>query len=555
MKSFWKKILAIMLGVAMLFSVVACSDEVDNTEESKEIKIKIVKAGYDVTWLDKVVTEFNKTFTDEGYTAKVVLADTSIGALNEIKTPKRNDTDLYFEYNNVDELVKASRSILGADGGALLEDLSDVYNSKSIGLDKQEQGENIIDRMDTVDVDYCKYKGSLPGYDGIYAIPYQGGQMGICINTKVLTDKGYTLADLSTTNSLLSIVEALKPANITDQNGFFPVAWASSNAPGYWDYMAQVLFAQYTGKTNYENFWNFIPSTGTTEANGYDVYKDRGIYEALKVIEALTNNDYAVPGTSSMEHIAAQARVLNEKSLFVVSGDWFYKEMEKDYADKLDNVLRIKTPVVSALGIKLGLCGTAHEVGSSCATCESKLKEIVVAVDAGKSVDTIATETSISKEKVQTIYEARGYVQNDMPSVVAYIPSYANAKAAAKTFLRFLYSDEMNDVYLSDTNVSLPIERVNALDMTKLDAKQKAMYEISYGANVSNCYSYKSSAVRVGSGMNFLSDSGDASKYRSLAYSHSAKGEQDLAKKMFDDVYKDVSANWTTYLQQSGLES
>ncbi len=555
MRKAMKRIGVLALGATLTISTVGCKNngDVDQDTPSSVCKIKIVKAGYDTDWLDEVVEKFNATFAEEGYKAEVTMADTSIGMVNEIKNPRKNDTDLYIEYNNVDTIIKASRSILGANGGALLEDLTDVYNSKAIGLDKQEEGKALIERFTAEAVDYCKFHGELGGYDGIYAMPYQGGTTGIMLNKKVLADKGYTMDDVLTTDAFLKMIDELAPADPLDQTAFFPVAWASKNAPGYWDYLAQVLFAQYEGAEKYHNFWNFIPETGTTVENGYTVYQDRGMYEALKVIEALVDLDYAAPGTASMDHIGMQTRVLQGSSLFTVSGDWLYKEMEKTNEQYLNDVIHIKTPVISALGVKLALCGTTHEVGTSCTTCESKLQAIVKAVDNGTAVATIATENGVTQEKVEEIQAARGYYKGELPASVMGIPSYANAKDVAKMFIRFLYSDDMNDVYRKHTYVSLPVERTEALDASAMDEKERAMYDITNSTISKPVYAFTTSPLRARAGITFFVQGGDQYKYQGLAYSHSKKGEQDLARSVIDEGYRFLTADWSTHLQTAGL--
>ncbi len=555
MRKMAKNVGALALSAMLAVGATGClgGGTVDNSVPSNVCKIKIVKAGYSVDWLYAVVEKFNETFAQEGYSAEITMADPSIGMLNEVKNPRKNDTDLYVEYNNVNALIKASRSILGANGGALLEDLTDVYNSKAIGLDKQEEGKTLIERFVPESVDYCKFHGDLSGYDGIYGMPYQGGSTGIMLNKKVLLEKGYTMDDILTTDGFLKVVDEMAPADPLDRTAFFPVAWASKNAPGYWDYLAQVLFAQYEGEEKYHNFWNFIPETGTTVSNGYTVYQDRGMYESLKVIEALTNLDYAVPGTASMDHIGMQARVLQGTSLFTVSGDWLYKEMELTNGQYLNDVIHIKTPVISALGVKLALCGTAHAEGTTCATCESKLKAIVKAVDNGTAVATIATDNGVAQEKVEEIQAARGYYKGDLPKAILGVPSYANAKDVAKTFIRFMYSDDMNDVYRAHTYVSLPIERTTPLSTEGMDEKEKAMYDIMNLPISKPVYAFESSPLRSRTGLTFFVQGGDQYKYQGLAYSHSQKGEQDLAKAVLDEGYRFLVADWSTHLQTAGL--
>ncbi len=567
MKNIFKKSIAVVLCFLVGLSTVACSKpyEVDQSKKSNVCKVKAVKAGYEVDWLTAIAEKFNQTYAEEGYKIDIVLTDTEINMMNEIKTPRNNDIDLYFEYNSVNRLVEASRSILGAKGGALLEDLTDLYNSKAVGLDKQEQGEKIIDRYDSAVLSSCKYTGVLSGYDGIYSMYYQGGSGGIYVNKKVLAEKGYTFDDLLTTDDLLKIVRALAPSSTADSDGdgtedvldtdsFFPVAWGGT-VPGYWNWLAQVLFAQYQGRDAYHDFWNFKPAQGTQVENGYEVYRDRGMYESLRIIEQLSNRDFTVPGTSSFTHTAAQARVFNGTSLLMVNGDWLYKEMEKDYGAKLNDVIAIKTPVISALGVKLGLCGTQHAEGTTCANCEAKLKAIVKNVDLGKDKSAIATENGVSEESAQAIIDARNYYLREIQEAFALsIPSYADAKDVAKLFIRFMFSDEMNDLYREHTYVSLFPNRINEPDKSTMSETEIALYDKLNNKNSQPIYQLRETALRVRTGLSsFFVQGGDKYQYAALSYSHSQNPGRDKTKDMLDEGYEILTTGWTEYVRQAGL--
>lgn len=550
------KILAVSLaGISMLGALSACNKPyVPDGNKSNVCKVKAVRAGYEVDWLYAIAEEFNKTYADEGYSVDIVLADTTIDMGNEIKTPRRNDTDLYFEYNSVNKLIESSRSILGANGGALLEDLTDLYNSKAVGTDKQEQGEKIIDRFDSDVLASCKYTGVLNGYDGIYSMYYQGGSGGIYVNERVLEEKNYTFDDLLTTDSLLKVVRETAPADPLDTTAFFPVAWGGT-VPGYWNWLAQVLFAQYEGREEYHDFWRFIPEEGTAIENGYTVYQDRGMYEAVRVIELLSNRDFTVPGTSSFTHTAAQARVFNGTSLLMVNGDWLYKEMEKDYKDKLNDVVAIKTPVISALGVKLNLCGIQHSVGDTCANCDAKLKAIVKDVDAGKDKNAIASDNAVSEEVAQTIIDARNYYLREIDEAFAItIPSYADGKDVAKLFIRFMFSDEMNDVYRKHTYVSLFPNRTSEPDKTKMSQIEIALYDKINNKNSQPIYQFRDCELRVRTGLeSFFVQGGDKYQYAALSYSHSQHPNEDKTRKMLDEGYETLVTGWTEYIQRAEL--
>lgn len=509
-------------------------------------------------WLTAIVNEFNKVYKDE-YEAVITLTDTSIEAANEIKRPKACTTDIFFEYNIFDSVLPLSYSILKKKDVALIEDLTDVWNSPAIGTDKKPQGANLIDRVDSQSiVEAVKYHGNMPGFNGLYGIPWQGGGEGVYVNPTVLKEKGdFTLDDLLTTDDWLAVLSALAPDpsnkdNLTDVNGFFPMAWSQNFTAGYFDNLFHILMAQYEGATSHGNFLALQPDSGTVKDNGYTVYEKRGIYESLSVIEKLLNRDWASPMTTANNHVQAEALVATGKAACMVTGDYMYKELEKDYADYMKNVISIKVPVISALGVKLNLCGTAHNEGDSCADCNAKLREIVKAVDGEVDTDEqIALAQGVAVEKVKTIREARGYYVANNGSVQAFIPSYSDAKVGAKLFLRFMFSDEMMKLYREYTYVDLPFKYTNKPETDNRDFMQ-AMYEIKSRSNSRSIQGFIYSNLRAQI-PTYPKQNTVVATFQGLSYSHQYGTPLYTAQGIYNDNIEYVKVKWTTYLQAAGL--
>ncbi len=562
MKKLATKTMALACAALMAGSIVGCSGKANlgnvNTEtDGKRIEIKAVVAGYGVDWLTAMTKKFNEVYKDEGYEAVVTLTDSELNAVNEVKTPNRCTTDIFFEYNNIEQLLNQSYSILKKKDAALLEDLSDVFNSPAIGADKKEQGEKIIDRFTSQNyIEAAKYSGRF-NFKGLYGMPWQGGTQGVYVNPKALTDRGYSVDNLLTTDDLIATVKALAPADPLDTSAFFPISWSGAKAPGYWDYLMQVLFAQYEGAESYSNFWNFVPDEGTVEDKGYTVYEKKGIYEALKVVQELLNKDYSTPGTTSMDHITAEARVAQGKSMFIVAGDYLYKELEKDYKNDIPNVVAIKHPVISALGIKLSLCGAAsHAEDASCAACNEKLRNIVKAVDENVKTDAeIASAQNVSEAAVKEIRAARGYYLGTSGTVQAFIPSYSDAKKGAKLFLRFMYSDDGMKIFREKTYVDLPVSYTVEPERAT-DAYVQAMYEKMFSSNSSAVTNYSfTSAIRKKVPM-YIDDSelSTVAAYQALSYSHSQGQPTMTAKSIYEKCIAGAKNRWTEFLSAAGYE-
>lgn len=566
-----KKLLMISLSAAVLLTSVGCGDKIDpkpkEDTESKICEIKALKDGYDVDWLQPAVDKFNEIYKEQGYQVKIAMTDTSLNVLNEITTPKRNTTDIYFEHDNIEVLTNKSRSILKKNGVSLLEDLTDVFNSKAINENREEEGVLTIgERMADRTKEAFSYHGVLSGHRGLYALPYRRGSTGLYVNRKVLREKGYTVEELATTDGILKIIDELAPKTDPGTTGyekaFFPVAVAGKNAPGYNDFLAQPLIAMYEGKESYENLYEFIPDGGIDYQvdNGYKVYEKWGIYEALKFMEAFMNTDYCAPGYSSMEHTAAQARVFNGSSLFMVSGDWIYKEMEKDYGDKLDDVLPIKTPVLSSLGRKFGLCGKNHEESyeaEPCPECEAKLKQVVNLVDANKETAAkIAEIVGVDENAVVEIRTRRNYsIRTIYPGAsCVFMPSYSDAKTVGKLFLRFMFSDYIQNLFNSYSHGYLACEYNSPQDISGYNEREKAVYDMMNNEYTTTVFANEKSRIRVANGLSFYPQQGTmVATYQGLLYSHRFEDPLYTAKKIYEGNIVYAKNSWNDWVSVAGL--
>lgn len=559
-----KKLLVCAMSTVMLFGAAACGGNNQGTtsvgEESKEIKVKIVIAGYNTDWLHAVADLFNKTYADEGYHVTITLEDTAINAVNELTRPKKNDTDLYFEYDNINEVIPQSYSVLRQKGVAILEDLTDVWNSPAIGVNKQPVGDKLIDRIaPDGEISGYKYTGKLQGYDGIYGIPYENAYEGIYYNPSVLAQYGYSADDCLTTDDFLAVIKGIAPEptkeNVSNSDLIFPVSWSVQLTGGYHEQILLDWMAQYEGAESFANFLQFIPDEGTTIDNGYTVYEKKGIYEALKVVSEYLNRDYSNPKIAEYDHVASEALVATGKAAFVVCGDYMYKELEADYEDYLGNVLSLKTPVISALGKKLSLCGASTHGDESCAACNEKLRNIVAVVDKNELTDAqIASAQGVTADKVATIREARGYHVGggDGAKVQAFIPSYADAKTGAKLFLRFLFNDECMKLYRENTYTDLPASWINEPEESSLSFV-KALNDVRNAPNAKEVRrDYYTCLLRQNTTI-FPKESTVPAIYLSLSYSHAFGKADSTPSSIYNDNIEWVRVSWPEYLKAANL--
>ena len=584
MKKTLKKIALCSLAGIISMSAVACGPTVDNSTESNHCKIAALKVGYGNDWLYESIETFNNLYKNEGYSVELVLEDSNINSANEIKRKNKNDTDLYFDYNQVNVLVESSYSVLREQKVSLLEDLSDVLTTVPLNDNKQVEGTKTIaekfgDKNSKL-LGKGKYTGlnvSEQDYPGQYGIPYATSTSGIYVNKKALNDLGYTTDDLLTTDAILDMCDAIvKNYDIDDKNYvnlFFPIAYGASDASGYPSYMLDYWYAQYTGATNYLNFWDFVPQTGSLETNGYSVYEDQGLLEALRCVSEFVNSDLVQAGSGSTSAGAAQDRVFvgtskanyAQGSLLMISGDWLYYEASKNNPTRLNDVMAIKAPIISALGMKLGLCGTAHPAvvegytgrNSHCDACEAKLKEIIKLVDEytyeEKTNQELATMVGVPETSIKEIRDARGYIICGEGECYAFIPSYANAKKVAKLFLRHLFSDDQQRVFMEKSFVDSIVEVSSNKNVEDMSARELSLYEKLNSYNNTRLFPNKNNKIRQAVSVLFPATSTTVGVISGLSYSHKYGTPQYTP----EDVYKNnidyVEICWYDYLSAAGL--
>ena len=579
MKTLKKLMLFVLVGI-MALGMVACGGNVDNSTESKQAKIKAIIAGYDNDWLKANIAKFNELYKDEGYSVKLELEDSDIGAVSEIMRKNKNDTDLYFDYSKINQLVESSYSIMREDGVCLLEDLSGVLDSVALNNNKQQESNTAMRAKFPQELllkgQYTGLSVSKDKYPGTYGIPYATSTTGLYVNKKALAKLGYSMDDLLTTDALLDMcANIVKDYNIQSEeylNAFFPFAYAGLSAGGYPSYMVDYWLAQYMGATDYSNFWTFTPKEGTMIDNGYSVYNDYGILESLRVFADITNTDFVQPGYSSTHHLAGQGRVFvgtsntnhERGSLMMVSGDWLYKESEKNYGEYLDDVIAIKAPMISSLGMKLGLCGTTHTVkvdgytgrSEHCANCEAKLKQIVKLVDefdyAQKSNAQIAQEVSVAEASVKHIREARGYIIGSVGECYAFIPSYSNAKKVAKLFLKHLFSNDWQKVFEEKTYCPSILDMGEGKDVTQMNDRELSLYQKTNSYNTTVIYPDKSNKIRSAMGTDYPATSTNLGTYLGLIYSHKYSSPELTPEQVFKTNKEYVEISWYDYLSAAG---
>lgn len=529
-----KKIVTFLVALIMILtasaSLVACGKPIEPDDPSqKTVKVKAYLAGYGIEWLKSGIEKFNQVYKKDGYAVKIEDAKNSISgeAISlEIKDVAKNDVDIYFGSGvSIPTLIESSPSVM-RDGGVLLEDLSSVYGSKAIKFDGKEESVTIESKLNSSVRKHYQYNDTASSFSGLvgkyYSFPWASGVAGLFVNKNVLSANGFEIP--RTTDEMFAHYQKLKPNQVS--SNVYPMAFGGLDAQGYWLYMYDTLFAQYSGYEAENRFWNI-----STESNGYEIYQDQGILEALKVIEKVADDNYAINGSNRLGKQVAQANLVKGNALYMCTGNWTYNEMKLDNPSEVNNIQVIKMPIISALGTKLGIT-------------DAVLSNIVKGIDNGADDQTITAENSVSADVVKAVRDARNVYFNASVDHMAIIPSYSEEKDVAKLFLRFMASDEFLDVYREKTNSALPFNYATSSKYSPNDY-EKSVDAVCGGRNaVMLSEDLYTSPIRRKAHLQCFGDTGYATVFKNIAM------KTETGTSVFNATFNYVKDNWQALLSQ-----
>lgn len=437
-----KKSISLLLGTIMTAStilpVAGCGQKsVPDTEET--LQIYCWQGGYGTEWCDALIEAFKEQeWVKEKYPNLNVLAptynDTWGFAAARLGAGDRNTYDLLFS--------PGAGQYYGPDG-YVLELTECVYNSMVPGEDiLWKEKENQSYRLSNKHVDVAN-----PTSETYYCAPWAGGMGAIIYNETQLNGLGIEVPN--TTDELIAACATIM-ANKGAENGKYNKGFSfiqSKDAPEYFEYLFNIWWGQYEGIQGYNNFWSGIDNNRYSA----NIFLQEGREYALEVFEEILDYDkgYLTPSTFTLEFMPSQLAFLKGEGVFHVNGDWFENEMRaltKDLKD-MDTFKTMRTPIISALGDKLGIT-------------DAQLSALVDYVD-GEGEKPVFTSTKgyTEEEVIEAVTEARTIVQSLGSGHEAAIPKNAKGKNVAVDFLRFMATDVAQEAYMKATGGnSLPFD-------------------------------------------------------------------------------------------------
>ncbi len=447
-----KKFIAIVLAMVTVFAT-GCNMKKKNKSESNEytLEIEIFNAGYGITWAE----ELGKKFTEANPEYKVnVMPSRNFDMAESIlkSGPKNNTADiLIYQYPYYMQHVSEKLS----DGSAILADLSDVYNGVADGETKTVK-ERISPSMENI----FNYNGT----GKYYAFPTLNDTNGLVYNVNLFERNGWDVP--LTTDELAELADTINRGG----TGVKPFAWVA----GYWEYCTSAWWAQYEGLQNYEKFYR--PDYDVAPSDPNSGYAQKGREESLRVLETLINptSRYSIDGCLSLEFSEIQAAfVKQDKAAMMPNGGWMINEMKDDsYGEKF---AMMKLPVISALGVKLGIR-------------DRDLKGIIQYIDGGETgnkPEFTSTKGLSSEEVISAVREARCLNSSSIAYTnVALVPAYSDAVDLAKKFLLYTTtSDAMKMTFENSGMMPLVYSEIANIDATNLSRFDKSKIELAKAAN------------------------------------------------------------------------
>lgn len=508
------KLLCAVLGIVMSIGFVGCSGGGDGKPKEDTLYVGAVNKGYGIQWLYDLLDEYCE---QKGLKYEVTPVYDDAQLKSKVETPEFCSYDLIF-----------TGAISPCDV-KYLADLSDVYDYQY--LEGSRKGLTVKESMNS---QALKVFGELRGQFAYKLMPWVGGFSSLILNKdaidKTLGAGWETTYRLRTTDELLAFCEVLSA------KGLAPfVHCADSN---FYHALYDTWFAQYNGESGVDDYYNgkYIDAYGRSQVGSAVCYND-GVLESMKVMESIFSNGYSHKESNGITAEVMQTYFMLGYSAMIANGDWNNREMEKQFKDT--NTVMVKTPIISALGTKLGIV-------------ESDLLALIDYVDAVLDGQTpekpnVNSTAGLSvDELIASVTEARAWEFSSMHYQTVGVMDY-NKKEIAKDFLKFMLSDRGQEIFIQASGgltqcYGYDLEEYSGY--SELSEFAKTRWDIF--KDVKFHYSYNNITTFGKLGFQPFYD-------RSLAPIEvllSREANRYTAQKIYEDDFSHYDSVWATYLMQ-----
>ena len=515
--SLLKRIGCLVLCVTVLLSALgttACTPAVPNNETT--IQLSYWNSGFGSAWLDNLIKKFEAAYPEYD----VYLEPTANQSYFDTTIEYANDT-------TVDLFITGA---LSGNYSKYLEPMDDVLNFKHQGESK-----TIAEKMSP-----SVYKAMQAADGKLYGVSYGGGLLSLAYDKTVIDGTKYEIP--RTTDELVELVIKLEADYRGVKKPFITFADG-----GYWRYVFKAWLVQYNGMDYYYNDFLKLETDGGEPDKDMlvDQNKETGRFRLLQLLEKIFNAKYVTEDSASGQFSAQQTKFLNGRAVMMPNGTWLYNEMKKTPGFDADNAKFgfMKMPVLSAIIDNL------EEVED-----DIELSDLIAEIDkAGGDVTAVPTKTAkydVSENDVKRVYEARNLITSNLDECSCMIPVYSNAKEAAKTFLKFMYKDQMIKEYSDIIHMLFPASLDSgSIDTSAWNGWEKDVYNIQ---TICSFLPKAETSSKVLSSAGMYAD-GLANATMNPYRRFSAQENPWTAQKYWEKMQEIYNENWQTYLQLAGL--
>ncbi len=272
-----------------------------------------------------------------------------------------------------------------------------------------------------------------------------------------------------------------------------PFIHAFADAP-YWMYIWKAWMAQYDGLDSYYDSMNATwtdPVTNEKQFPSINALFTQGRYESyLALEECISPTGNTFSRSNSLSHTESQTLFLSGNALMTPCGGWLENEM-RNMKSSYDIAL-MKTPVLSAIGTKLGITenqlretvsyvdSADYKSGVVNSSSQEYNANVINAVKDGTFTGADGKERT-GAEVVAEIYEDRNIVYNNGGSSKLVVPNYSDRKDEVKLFLQYMFSDEGLKIIADAQHMPAPgkLEDESLIDTSSWSSFAKQLVDIS----------------------------------------------------------------------------
>ncbi len=477
-RSVIKFISVALASLLLLGTMPACKRK---KEGANVLEIFCWSAGYGTQWCIDMYKAFEqKDWVKEKYPDLVI-----VYSENDSTNTYITQLDAGEGVNTMDLIFSggvSSYTGVDAEGHAFLAELTEkVYNQPV-----PDESMTVMQKMFPTYLDSVRYyergqdsnmKDDIPF--STYVFPWASGMDGILYNAEHL--ETLELEVPLTTDQFIDACETIQNSkalpyhnkDIEQLGGDYAILKDAGGA--YWNYVYPIWWGQYEGINGYYNFFNGV--IGETEEEfqvSAEVFRQRGKLHALQAMEdiLLWDHGYFYKKSTGLDHEQAQQAFLLGDGVFYANGDWFAKEMEKQRNDaitfnkKVYDIRMMKTPIISQIIEKTPSITNDEELRIVIRAIDKGYATLASALEAQSEFETDELallermdESATGEKDYAKIVEARSIVHAIGPNHHAVVPSYALGKEIAYDFLRFMATDEAQEIYMNATGgASLPFD-------------------------------------------------------------------------------------------------